>query len=60
MDSIVNVLTKIVKTVFRTRVLAGIEDRAMFIFGAKIAEWNEKLPRPDRAKIIEEWLKLAE
>lgn len=60
LDRIVNALTKMVTKVFRKRVLVGIEDRAMLILGVKIAEWNEQLPRPDRIKLIEEWLKSAE
>ncbi|XP_020293435.1 uncharacterized protein LOC109859509 [Pseudomyrmex gracilis] len=60
LDRIVNALTKMVTKVFRKCVLVGIEDRAMLILGVKIAEWNEQLPRPDRIKLIEEWLKSAE
>ncbi|KAM0731256.1 hypothetical protein ACS0PU_002316 [Formica fusca] len=47
LDPVLNVLTKAVTIIFRHRVLSGIEDRSMKIFGAKIDEWNEKIPRPN-------------
>ncbi|KAL6429423.1 hypothetical protein ACFW04_008232 [Cataglyphis niger] len=52
LDPVLNVLTKAVTVIFQQRVLSGIEDRSMKIFGAKIDEWNEKIPRPNFASPI--------
>ncbi|XP_067203428.1 uncharacterized protein [Linepithema humile] len=55
-DPILNILTKIVTVVFRKCVLLAIEDHATLIFGAKIDEWNKMIPRPNRTRLIEDWL----
>jgi len=46
-------------TVFRGRILTAIEDHTMLIFGAKIDEWNEMIPRPNRTRLIEDWLNIS-
>ncbi|XP_012541922.1 uncharacterized protein LOC105839868 [Monomorium pharaonis] len=59
LDSIVNAVTKIITTVFRNTVLSVMEDYGKLVFGAKIEEWNTKIPRANRKYIIQEWLDIV-
>lgn len=55
LDRILNILIKAVTVIFRKCVLVAIEDRAMEIFGAKINEWNNTVPRPNYTLLITQW-----
>ncbi|EFN83029.1 hypothetical protein EAI_16713 [Harpegnathos saltator] len=51
LDSILNLATKAVTTIFKKDVLAHIERRAMQIFGAKIDEWNKLIWPPSNEEL---------
>ncbi|KAL0109043.1 hypothetical protein PUN28_014262 [Cardiocondyla obscurior] len=60
LDNLLNAITKIITTVFRSRILPVIEDFAAVVFKAKLDEWNTKLPKPSRIEIINTWLDIVE
>lgn len=54
LDPILNAATKIITTIFKKYVLAHIEDRALYIFRAKIDEWNKTYAKNVTVEEIEQ------
>ncbi|GAB1859372.1 hypothetical protein CAJAP_00451 [Camponotus japonicus] len=56
LDRLLNILVKAVTVIFRKCVMVAIEERSIKIFGAKIDEWNNSIPRPNYATLpIIQW-----